>query len=76
MGCSGRKRRVIGLGPLAGDRTRPHLERRHRSLRQRVAAIRRRSAPAGQGEAGWRQPRVLCQVCHNFVRAPASFRQP
>ena len=44
-------------------------------LRQRVAAMGRRSATPCKGEDGVRQQRVLFQVSHNFVLSHASLRQ-
>ena len=46
------------------------------SLRQRVAAIRRRSATACKSETGLSQPLVVFQVYHNFVLPHSSLRQP
>lgn len=51
------------------------VERLNLSLRQRVAATRRRSATPGKSGAGWSQQRVLCQVAHHVVLPPTSFRQ-
>jgi hypothetical protein len=51
------------------------VERLNLSLRQRVAAIRRRSATPCKSGNGWRQPLVLFQVYHNFVLPHASLRQ-
>lgn len=51
------------------------VERLNLSLRQRVAAIRRRSATTCQGADGLRQPLLLFQVYHNFVLPHASLRQ-
>jgi hypothetical protein len=50
------------------------VERLNLSLRQRVAAIGRRSATPGKGEDGLRQPLVLFQVYHTFVLPHASLR--
>jgi IS1 family transposase len=52
------------------------VERLNLSLRQRVAAIGRRSATSCKSEDGLRQQLVLFQVYHNFVLAHASLRQP
>ena len=52
------------------------VERLNLSLRQRVAAIRRRSASSCKSETGLTQPLILFQVYHNFVLAHASLRQP
>jgi IS1 family transposase len=52
------------------------VERLNLSLRQRVAAMRRRSATSCKGEEGLRQPLVLFQVYHNFCLPHASLRQP
>jgi IS1 family transposase/transposase-like protein len=52
------------------------VERLNLSLRQRVAAMRRRSASSCKGEAGLRQQLALFQVYHNFVLPHASLRQP
>lgn len=51
------------------------VERLNLSLRQRVAAIGRRSAPACKGEDGLRQQLALFQVYHNFVLPHASLCQ-
>src|SRR5215813_10928208 len=45
------------------------------SLRQRVAAMRRRSATSCQGEDGLGQHLVLFQVYHNFVLSHGGLRQ-
>lgn len=50
------------------------VERLNLSLRQRVAAIGRRSATSCKGEDGLRQQLVLFQVYHNFVLPHASLR--
>jgi IS1 family transposase len=52
------------------------VERLHLSLRQRVAAIGRRSATACKGADGLRQQLVLFQVYHNFVLPHTRLRQP
>jgi IS1 family transposase len=52
------------------------IERLNLSLRQRVAAIGRRSATSCKREDGLRQQLMLFQVYHNFVLAHASLRQP
>ena len=46
-----------------------------RALRQRVAAIGRRSATTCKGEDGLRQQLALFQVYHNFVLPHTSLRQ-
>jgi IS1 family transposase len=51
------------------------VERLNLSLRQRVAAIGRRSATLCKSEDGLRQKLVLFQVYHNFVLPHASLRQ-
>ena len=51
------------------------VERLNLSLRQRVAAIRRRSATSCKGEDGLGQHLALFQVYHNFVLPHASSRQ-
>jgi len=51
------------------------VERLNLSLRQRVAAIGRRSATTCKGEEGLRQQLALFQVYHNFVLPHASLRQ-
>ncbi len=51
------------------------VERLNLSLRQRVAAIRRRSATSCKGKDGLGQQLVLFQVYHNFVLPHASLRQ-
>jgi hypothetical protein len=52
------------------------VERLHRDLRQRVAAVGRRVNTLCQGEAGWQQPLVLCQTYHHCVLPHASLPQP
>jgi hypothetical protein len=52
------------------------VERLHLSLRQQVAAIRRRSATSCKSETGLTQPLILFQVYHNFVLPHASLRLP
>ena len=51
------------------------VERLNLSLRQRVAAMRRRSATSCQGEDGLGQHLLLFQVYHNFVWPHVSLRQ-
>jgi IS1 family transposase len=51
------------------------VERLNLSLRQRVAAIRRRSATSCKGKDGLGQQLALFQVYHNFVLPHASLRQ-
>jgi IS1 family transposase len=51
------------------------VERLNLSLRQRVAAIGRRSATPCKSEDGLRQQLVLFQMYHNFVLPHASLRQ-
>jgi IS1 family transposase len=51
------------------------VERLNLSLRQRVAAIRRRSATSCKGEDGLGQQLALFQGYHNFVLPHASLRQ-
>ena len=51
------------------------VERLNLSLRQRVAAIRRRSATACKGEDGLGSQLALFKVYHNFVLPHASLRQ-
>jgi IS1 family transposase len=51
------------------------VERLNLSLRQRVAAIRRRSATSCKGEDGLGQHLALFQVYHNFVLPHATLRQ-
>jgi hypothetical protein len=51
------------------------VERLNLSLRQRVAAMRRRSATSCKGEDGLRHQLALFQVYHNFVLPHASLRQ-
>jgi transposase-like protein/IS1 family transposase len=50
------------------------VERLNLSLRQRVAAIRRRSASSCKSETGLAQPLILFQVYHNFILSHASLR--
>jgi IS1 family transposase len=52
------------------------VERLNLSLRQRVAAIRRRSATSCKSETGLTQPLSLFQVYHNFFLPHASLRLP
>jgi hypothetical protein len=86
-----RRRRLVAVQPhvvcgtkAAGDRgwaacgwqlNTAFGERRNLSRRQRVAAMRRRSATSCKGEDGWSQPLALFQVYHNFVLPHASLRQ-
>src|SRR5919108_3085774 len=51
------------------------VERLNLSLRQRVSAIRRRSATSCKGEDGLSQQLALFQGYHNFVLPHASLRQ-
>jgi hypothetical protein len=51
------------------------VERLNLSLRQRVAAIGRRSATLCKSEEGLRQQLVLFQAYHNFVWPHSSLRQ-
>jgi IS1 family transposase len=51
------------------------VERLNLSLRQRVAAMRRRSATSCKGEDGLRQQLALFQGYHNFVLPHARLRQ-
>src|SRR5262249_16249283 len=51
------------------------VERLNLSLRQRVAAIRRRSARPCKHQEGLGQQLALFQVYHNFVLPHASLRQ-
>ena len=51
------------------------VERLNLSLRQRVAALGRRSATPCKSEDGLGQQLVLCQVYHNFVLPHASVRR-
>jgi IS1 family transposase len=51
------------------------VERLNLSLRQRVSAIRRRSATSCKGEDGLGHQLALFQVYHNFVLPHASLRQ-
>ena len=51
------------------------VERLNLRLRQRVAAMRRRSATSCKGTDGLGQHLALCQVYHNFVLPHASLRQ-
>src|SRR5215472_11501012 len=51
------------------------VERLNLSLRQRVAAMGRRSAMPCKSEDGLRQQLALFQVYHNFVLLHASLRQ-
>ena len=52
------------------------VERLNLSLRQRVVAIRRRSASPCKSGDGLRHQLVLFQSYHNFVLPHASWRQP
>jgi hypothetical protein len=51
------------------------VDRLNRALRQRVAALRRRSATSCKSEDGLGQQLVVFQVYHNFVLPHASLRQ-
>jgi hypothetical protein len=51
------------------------VERLNLSLRQRVAAIRRRSATSCKGQVGLGHQLALFHVYHNFVLPHASLRQ-
>jgi transposase-like protein len=51
------------------------VARLHRSRRQQVAAMRRRSAMSGKREEGWSQPLILFPVDHHFVWPQMSLRQ-
>jgi hypothetical protein len=51
------------------------VERLNLSLRQRVAAMRRRSATSCKGVDGLGQHLVLFQVYHNFVLPHTSLRE-
>jgi hypothetical protein len=51
------------------------VERLNLSLRQRVAAIRRRSATSGKSEDGLSQQLILFQVYHHVVWPHKSLRQ-
>ena len=52
------------------------VERLNLSLRQCVAAMRRRSATSCKSATGLTQPLVLFQTYHNFVLSHASLRLP
>jgi hypothetical protein len=52
------------------------VERLNLSRRQRVAAIRRRSASSCKSDTGLSQPLILFQGYHNFVLPHASLRLP
>jgi hypothetical protein len=52
------------------------VERLNLSLRQRVAAMRRRSATPCKSENGWGQQLALFQVYHHVVLPHTSLRQP
>jgi IS1 family transposase len=52
------------------------VERLNLSLRQRVAAMRRRSATSCKSATGLTQPLILFQVYHNFILSHASLRLP
>jgi IS1 family transposase len=64
------------LAPLGWKINTAFVERLNLSLRQRVAAIRRRSATSCKSETGLSQPLILFQVYHNFVLPHASLRLP
>ena len=63
------------LAPFGWKINTAFVERLNLSLRQRVAAIRRRSATSCKGEEGLSYPLILFQVYHNFVLPHASLRQ-
>src|SRR5262245_9647686 len=62
----------------SGRRSDPPIDcnRLHLSLRQRVAAMRRRSATSGQSDTGLTPPLILFQVYHNCALPHASLRLP
>jgi IS1 family transposase len=64
------------LAPCGWQINTSFVERLNLSLRQRVAAIRRRSAISCKSETGLSQPLILFQVYHNFVLPHASLRLP
>ena len=64
------------LAPCGWQINTAFVERLNLSLRQRVAAMRRRSATSCKRETGLTQPLVLFQVYHNFVLPHSSLRLP
>jgi hypothetical protein len=64
------------LAPCGWQINTAMVERLNLSLRQRVAAIRRRSATTCKSATGLTQPLILFQVYHNFVLSHASLRLP
>jgi hypothetical protein len=64
-----------GLAPGGWQINTSFIERLNLSLRQRVAAIGRRSAPPCKSEDGLGQQLALFQVYHHFVLPHASLRQ-
>jgi transposase-like protein/IS1 family transposase len=64
------------LAPCGWQINTAMVERLNLSLRQRVAAIRRRSATSCKSETGLTQPLILFQTYHNFVLPHASLRLP
>jgi transposase-like protein/IS1 family transposase len=63
------------LAPCGWQINTSFIERLNLSLRQRVAAMGRRSATPCKSEDGLRQQLALFQVYHNFVLPHASLRQ-
>jgi hypothetical protein len=64
------------LSPLGWQINTSLVERFNLSLRQRVAAIGRRTSTLCKGEAGLGQQLTLYHVYYNFVLSHASLRQP
>jgi IS1 family transposase/transposase-like protein len=64
------------LAPCGWQINTSFVERLNLSLRQHVAAIRRRGATPCKSEDGLGQQLALFQVYHNFVLPHASLRQP
>ena len=64
------------LSPLGWQINTSLVERVNLSLRQHVAAIRRRTSTLCKGEAGLRQQLAMYHVYYNFCLPHASLRQP
>jgi hypothetical protein len=64
------------LAPCGWQINTAFVERLNLSLRQRVAAIRRRSASSCKSKIGLTQPLILFQVYHKFVLPHASLPLP
>jgi hypothetical protein len=75
VGCGTQAAVAQVLATCGWQRNTAFVERLNRSLRQRVAALRRRGATSWKGEDGLHQQLALFQVYHNVVLPHASWRQ-